>query len=65
VFTSGATAVVLAVLGSGLGLFALGAAITIFTGRGAMLSGARQLAIGWAAAAVTFGIGSAIGETIG
>jgi VIT1/CCC1 family predicted Fe2+/Mn2+ transporter/rubrerythrin len=65
VFTSGATAVVIAVLGSGLGLFALGAAITIFTGRGALLSGVRQLAIGWAAAAVTFGIGSAIGVTIG
>jgi VIT1/CCC1 family predicted Fe2+/Mn2+ transporter len=64
-FASGTTAVVLAVSGSGLGLFALGAAITVFTGRGVLRSGLRQLAIGWAAAAVTYGIGAAIGVSLG
>ena len=64
-FTSGVPAVVTAVVGSGLGLFGLGAAITIFTGLGGVRSGLRQLAIGWAAAAVTYGIGAAIGTTLG
>lgn len=63
-FTSGTPAVVAAVLGSGLGLFALGAAITIFTGLGVTWSGLRQLAIGWAAAALTYGIGAAIGVSL-
>jgi VIT1/CCC1 family predicted Fe2+/Mn2+ transporter len=65
IFTSGGTAVVLAVIASGLGLFLLGAAITIFTGRGVLRSGLRQLVIGWAAAAVTYGIGAAIGVSLG
>lgn len=64
VFSSGGAAVTLAVIGSGLGLFALGAAITMFTGRGVLRSGLRQLAIGWAAAAVTYGIGAAIGVSL-
>jgi VIT1/CCC1 family predicted Fe2+/Mn2+ transporter len=64
VFAGGRTAVVLAVIASGLGLFLLGAAITIFTGRGVLRSGLRQLAIGWAAAAVTYGIGAIIGVSL-
>ena len=64
VFAGGRTAVVLAVVASGLGLFLLGAAITIFTGRGVLRSGLRQLAIGWAAAAVTYGIGAIIGVSL-
>jgi len=64
VFTGGRAAVVLAVAASGLGLFALGAAITMVTGRGAVRSGLRQLAIGWGAAAVTYGIGAAIGVSV-
>ena len=62
--TSGTVAVVLAVAGSGLGLFGLGAAITVFTGRGVVRSGLRQLAIGWGAAVVTYGIGTAIGVSL-
>ncbi|CAN5778015.1 hypothetical protein BH23ACT10_BH23ACT10_37690 [soil metagenome] len=64
-FTEGGAAVMLAVLGSGIGLFALGAATTIITGRSAPRSGLRQLLIGWAAAALTYGIGAAIGVSIG
>ena len=45
---------------AGLGLFALVAATTVITGRSALRSGLRQLLIGWAAAAVTYGIGALI-----
>ena len=59
----------LAGVGAGLGLsgcamVAIGAATTEFTGRGALLSGLRQLAIGVAAAAVTYGVGRLIGVTL-
>lgn len=64
-FAVGRTATVLAVLASGLGLFALGAATTVITGRSALWSGMRQLLIGWAAAAVTYGLGTAIGVAVG
>jgi VIT1/CCC1 family predicted Fe2+/Mn2+ transporter len=65
VFTSGTTATVAAVIASGVGLFLLGAATTVITGRSAVRSGVRQLLIGWAAAAVTYGLGAAIGVTLG
>jgi len=42
-------------------LFAVGAAVSLLTGRGAIFSGLRQLVIGLAAALVTFAIGSIIG----
>jgi VIT1/CCC1 family predicted Fe2+/Mn2+ transporter len=42
-------------------LFAVGAALALFTGRSALWSGLRQAGLGAAAAALTFGIGSAIG----
>ncbi len=50
---------------SAVALFAVGAGVSLFTGRSALYSGARQLAIGAAAAAITFGIGSAIGVGTG
>lgn len=46
---------------SGIALFAVGAAVSLFTGRNSLFAGARQLAIGAAAAAVTFAIGRLIG----
>ena len=49
---------------SGFALFVIGAATSLFTGRGVLFSGLRQLLIGFAAAAVTFGIGRLIGVTI-
>ena len=59
-----------AILGLGiglstLGLFALGAVITLFTGRSVWFSGFRMVIFGLLAAAVTFGIGSLIGTSIG
>ena len=50
---------------SALGLFALGASITLLTGRSAWFSGARQVLLGLAAAAITFGIGTVVGNIAG
>ncbi|HVL91619.1 MAG TPA: VIT1/CCC1 transporter family protein [Actinomycetota bacterium] len=63
-FATGAAAVWSSVIASGLSLFFVGSALAIFTGRRPMHSGLRMLAIGSAAAATTFGIGSAIGVSI-
>ncbi len=46
---------------SGIALFAVGVAVSLFTGRSWLMSGARQLAIGAVAATVTFTIGRLIG----
>ena len=58
----GGQAVLLVSLGLSLvALFAVGAAVSLLTGRGAIFSGVRQLAIGLAAALVTYAIGTIIG----
>jgi VIT1/CCC1 family predicted Fe2+/Mn2+ transporter len=62
--TGGPPAIVGAAVLSGIGLFALGAAITLLTGRGAFRSGLRQVGFGLAAAAITFGIGALLGTAI-
>jgi vacuolar iron transporter family protein len=49
----------------GLGLFVAGALTARFTGRFWVSSGLRQLALGAAAAAATYLIGTAIGVTVG
>jgi VIT1/CCC1 family predicted Fe2+/Mn2+ transporter len=59
----------LAAIGASLGLaaaamFAIGAGTTLFTGRGVVFSGLRQLAIGIAAAGVTYGVGKLIGVSL-
>jgi VIT1/CCC1 family predicted Fe2+/Mn2+ transporter len=43
---------------SGAALFAIGAMLSLFSGKNAWISGLRMLAIGAAAAAATYGIGS-------
>ena len=50
---------------SAFALFLIGAAITLFTGRGIVFSGTRQLLIGLAAAGVTFGVGHLLRVTVG
>ena len=45
-------------------LFAVGAGVSLLTGRGVLFSGARQVAIGALAAIVTFTVGSAIGVAV-
>jgi VIT1/CCC1 family predicted Fe2+/Mn2+ transporter len=65
VFLSGDGAIALSVGLSAAALFGLGAATSLVTGRGALFSGVRQLLIGVAAAAITFGIGSLVGGVVG
>ncbi len=64
IFSSGMKAVIISVIGSAIGLFIIGAAITLFTGKNLWFSGIRQVLFGLAAAAVTFGIGKLIGISI-
>lgn len=61
----GMPAVIASVILSMLALFAIGAAITIITGRDALQSGLRQVVFGVVAAAITFGLGRLIGASIG
>jgi VIT1/CCC1 family predicted Fe2+/Mn2+ transporter len=63
-FTTGTPAVIAAAVLSALALFGIGALITVITGRSAARAGFRQLAIGIAAAAVTYGIGRLLGTAI-
>jgi vacuolar iron transporter family protein len=65
VFLSGAIAAVASAALSALALFGIGALITLVTGRGILFSGLRQVLIGLAAAALTFGIGALIGAATG
>ena len=46
-------------------LFAVGAMLSLFTGRGALRSGARMLALGGLAGVVTFAVGRLAGVTLG
>jgi VIT1/CCC1 family predicted Fe2+/Mn2+ transporter len=61
---SGTAATVTSVAASACGLFLLGSAITLLTRRSAARAGARQMAIGLAAALVTFAIGRLVGVGI-
>lgn len=63
-FMSGMVAIYLSVILSAVGLFLIGAAITLFTGRSVWYSGFRQVVFGIAAAAITFGIGKLIGVSV-
>ena len=64
-FLSGMAAVIGSLLISAVGLFIIGAGITLFTGRNLLISGSRQVLFGLLAAAITFGIGRLIGVNIG
>jgi len=64
-FDSGIHAIIISALLSGIGLFLIGASITLFTGKSVWYSGFRQVIFGLAAAAITFGIGRLIGVSVG
>ena len=64
-FLGGWPAVVASALASVAGLFGLGTAITLFTGRSVLFSGGRQVLIGAAAAALTYGLGLLLGVSVG
>jgi VIT1/CCC1 family predicted Fe2+/Mn2+ transporter len=63
-FSGGATSMAVAIALTAIALFGVGATLSLFTGRNAWLSGARMLAIGCAAGAVTFLIGKLLGVTL-
>lgn len=63
-FLSGLNAILVSAAFSAIGLFAIGAAITLFTGRSILSSGVRQVLFGLAAAAVTYLIGRLIGVSL-
>jgi len=63
-FLSGSNAVILSAAVSAVGLFIIGSAITLFTGKSIWYSGMRQVIFGLGAAAITYAIGSLIGVQI-
>ncbi len=60
-FRAGPRAPLWSLAAGGVALFLIGAAISVFTGRGVFRSGVRQLVLGLAAAGATYGIGHLIG----
>ena len=65
VFSSGTNAILISLAASAVGLLVIGAAITLMTGRSVLFSGVRQVLVGLAAAALTYGVGRLIGVSIG
>lgn len=64
IFLDGNEALLLSIGSSVVGLFGIGAAITLLTGKGVLFSGFRQVVFGLTAAAVTYGIGTLIGVSL-
>lgn len=62
--TSGRSAIIWSMVCSVLGLFAIGAIITLFTGKSVWFSGMRQVVFGLVAAGITYGIGRWIGVSV-
>ncbi len=65
IFLEGTAAIVTALVAAVVGLFLIGAAITLLTGRSVLRSGLRQLGFGLAAAGVTYGVGLLFGVATG
>ena len=63
-FASDTTAVVTAIAAAAVGLFVIGALISLLTGRGLFFSGIRQLVFDLIAAGLTFGLGLLIGMAV-
>jgi VIT1/CCC1 family predicted Fe2+/Mn2+ transporter len=61
---TGTPAVIGSLVLSGLAMAGIGAGTTLFTGRAVVFSALRQLAIGMAAAGITFGVGRLIGVSL-
>jgi len=62
---AGTPAIIGSLVLSGLAMAGIGAGTTLFTGRAVIFSALRQLAIGMAAAGITFALGRLIGVSIG
>ncbi|HEY3290390.1 MAG TPA: VIT1/CCC1 transporter family protein, partial [Anaerolineae bacterium] len=61
IFLTGTVAIVVSIVLAIFGLFAIGSATTLFTGRSILFSGTRMVLFGLSAAAVTFMIGKLVG----
>jgi VIT1/CCC1 family predicted Fe2+/Mn2+ transporter len=61
----GRSAVIASLVSSGVALAAIGVGTSLFTGRSIGFSAARQLLVGYAAAAITYAIGMLAGVTLG
>ena len=64
IFLEGLNAIMVSIGFAILGLFAIGAATTLFTGRTVIYSGSRMVIFGLCAAAVTFTIGRILGVNV-
>ena len=64
-FAEGIGAVIMSAVLAGIGLFVVGAAITLLTGRSAAYAGFRQLVLGLVVAGITYGIGALVGGVTG
>jgi vacuolar iron transporter family protein len=64
-FAAGSGALLVSALLSAVALAAVGAILSLFTGRAAWFSAARMVMIGAATAVVTFGIGTLVGVGLG
>jgi len=64
-FLAGWPAIATSMLASVAGLFGLGAATTLFTGRRVLLAGTRQVIVGAAAASLTYILGTLLGTSVG
>ena len=63
-FFTGISGILMSSAASAVGLFAIGALGTLMTGRNPLFQGLRQVLIGLAAAACTFGVGHLIGASV-
>lgn len=65
IFTNGLSAVIISLMLSVLGLFGIGAGVSLTAGSPLWRTGARQILLGLLAAGITFGLGKLIGGAIG
>lgn len=65
IFFNGFMGIIVSSVCSAVGLFIIGAVITLMTGKHPVLSGLRQVLFGLATAVVTFGIGRIVGVNLG
>ncbi len=64
-FIGGTAGIVASSVLAGIGLFVVGSAITLLTGRSPIYAGMRQLTLGLLVAAITFAIGRLVGIATG
>ncbi len=65
IFLGGTVAFAASLAASAVALMAIGFGTSLFTGRSAVFSALRQLAIGAAAAGITYGVGKVVGVSLG